>query len=165
MPTNQEKIDYIQDTVLDKGYNLNVFKIEYVNGHQDVIWNIPIVPHRVCEYFRQHDVKIIPIKGSYGLTSLYFDADPFPNKFYELVDGLPEYNPNLMKIMEYDVDGAFEFLSKAYPTMVDAVKEHYSNYNKSEIIRFLIKHLNFKDFVMELPNDKYIIEDLVMEES
>ena len=52
--TNKEKIEYIQDTVRAKGYDLNVFKIENVNGHPDVVWNIGFQPHKVCEYYRHY---------------------------------------------------------------------------------------------------------------
>lgn len=159
--SNREKINFIEETVSKKGYSYNSFKLEYIGGQKDVVWNIPVAPHRVCEYFRQHDVKIIPLKGNYGLTSLWFDADPFPNRFYELVEGLPVYNPDAKKSMIMDVEEVYDFLTANYPTMVDAVKEHYPDYDKVDVIEFLITKLNFKDFVMELPNNQYMVEDIV----
>lgn len=164
MPTNREKIDYIESTVKEKGYNLNTFKIEKVNGHDDVVWNIALAPHRVCEYFRQHEIKIVPIRGQYGLTSLWFDSDPFPTRFYELVDELPEIHVKTKKAFECSGEEAIEYLLGIYPSMVNAVKEHYPEYTNSEVIEFLMKNFNFQEFIITLPEDKYIIEDYVMKE-
>lgn len=163
MVSNREKIEYVQDTVKDKGYNINVFQIDKVNGHPDVVWNIALYPHRVCEYFRQQDVKIVPIKGTHGLTSLWFDSDPFPNRFYELVDDLPELKGS-RRVMEYNLEGAFDSLLKSYPTMVNAVMEQYPEYTTVEVIDFLMHYLNFSAFVTALSDDKFLIEELVLEE-
>ena len=49
--SNREKINFIENTVSKKGYSYNAFKLEYIAGQKDVVWNIPVAPHRVCEYF------------------------------------------------------------------------------------------------------------------
>lgn len=163
--SNKEKINYIETVVKDKGYKLNTFKLEEINGNIDVVWNISMQPHRVCEYFRQQNINIVPVKGMYGLTSLIFDADAFPNEFYKQVDNLPSMENTKQVIHKYDTcKKALNQLQKTYPTLVTLIINHFKKSSDEEIMDYLMNELNFKDIVTKIDEDTFLIELTVMQE-
>ena len=162
MMTNKDKIYYIERTVEEKGYYLNTFKIENIGGEVNVVWNISNQPHLVCEYFREKGLKVVSVKGMYGVTSLIFDTDCIPDGFYEFVDDLPSIKDTKKIIRKYESSNeALKQLHHTYPSLVNMVARHFEDYSDAQIIDFLIKELNFKDFVTRIGEEKYLIELVV----
>lgn len=155
--TNKEMIEYIEKTICEKGYSLNTFKIEMVYGEVDVVWNIARYPHILCEYYRSKGIKIAPIKGAYGLTSLIFEVDAFPKKFYALADNVPNVKEFEKEIKVYTADETIGYLKQMYPSIVEATMEHYPDLDNKSIIDELINLFKFDDFIIK-NNDKYYVE-------